>query len=148
MIRTAIDFLGSPNYARASVIAVNVWRGIPFFTIGLMAGLPTHGPVYEAADIDGASPWIKFRRITLPLVMPLLAVITTFSIIWTFADFHLIWIMTPGRAGQCHPYLWDLVVPAGHSRGTSRGGGGYIGLYFSGPADLCADHGPLFSRED
>ncbi len=97
IIRTPIDFLGLPNNARASVIAVNVWRGIPFFTIGLMAGLQTiNQSLYEAADIDGASPWVKFQRITLPLVMPLLAVITTFSIIWTFADFHLIWIMTRG----------------------------------------------------
>ncbi len=92
-----IDFLGNPINARISVIIVNIWRGIPFFTIGLMAGLQTiNQTLYEAADIDGATPWIKFKSITLPLIMPLLAVITTFSIIWTFADFQLIWIMTRG----------------------------------------------------
>jgi len=97
LIRQGIDFLGSPVNARISVIIVNIWRGIPFFTIGLMAGLQTiNKTLYEAADIDGATPWVKFKSITLPLVMPLLAVITTFSIIWTFADFQLIWIMTRG----------------------------------------------------
>ncbi len=119
LISEFIDFLGKPNNARASVIAVNIWRGIPFFTIGLMAGLQTiNRSLYEAADIDGASPWIKFRRITLPLIMPLLAVITTFSIIWTFADFHLIWIMTRGGpANATHIYgtlSYQRAIPGGH----------------------------------
>lgn len=114
-----INFLGDPNNARASVIAVNVWRGIPFFTIGLMAGLQTiNQSLYEAADIDGASPWVKFRKITVPLIMPLLAVITTFSIIWTFADFHLIWIMTRGGpANATHIYgtlSYQRAIPGGH----------------------------------
>jgi multiple sugar transport system permease protein len=119
MIQTPIDFLGHPNNARASVIAVNVWRGIPFFTIGLMAGLQTIDPaLYEAADMDGAGPWTKFKDITLPLVMPLLSVITTFSIIWTFADFHLIWIMTRGGpANATHIYgtlSYQRAIPGGH----------------------------------
>jgi multiple sugar transport system permease protein len=119
LISQFIDFLGKPNNARASVIAVNIWRGIPFFTIGLMAGLQTiNQSLYEAADIDGASPWIKFRRITLPLIMPLLAVITTFSIIWTFADFHLIWIMTRGGpVNATHIYgtlSYQRAIPGGH----------------------------------
>ena len=114
-----IDFLGNKNNARASVIAVNIWRGIPFFTIGLMAGLQTiNQSLYEAADIDGASPWVKFKKITLPLIMPLLAVITTFSIIWTFADFHLIWIMTRGGpANATHIYgtlSYQRAIPGGH----------------------------------
>lgn len=119
LIKQYIDFLGDPNNARGSVIAVNVWRGVPFFTIGLMAGLQTiNQSLYEAADIDGASPWTKFRRITLPLIMPLLAVITTFSIIWTFADFHLIWIMTRGGpANATHIYgtlSYQRAIPGGH----------------------------------
>jgi multiple sugar transport system permease protein len=119
IISNPIDFLGIPNNARASVIAVNVWRGIPFFTIGLMAGLQTINPsLYEAADIDGAGPWVKFKSITLPVIMPLLAVITTFSIIWTFADFHLIWIMTRGGpANATHIYgtlSYQRAIPGGH----------------------------------
>jgi multiple sugar transport system permease protein len=119
IIEAPIDFLGDPNNARASVIAVNVWRGIPFFTIGLMAGLQTIDPtLYEAADMDGAGPWVQFKSITLPLVMPLLSVITTFSIIWTFADFHLIWIMTRGGpANATHIYgtlSYQRAIPGGH----------------------------------
>jgi multiple sugar transport system permease protein len=119
VISSPIDFLGDPDNARASVIAVNVWRGIPFFTIGLMAGLQTIDPtLYEAADMDGAGPWVQFKNITLPLVMPLLSVITTFSIIWTFADFHLIWIMTRGGpANATHIYgtlSYQRAIPGGH----------------------------------
>lgn len=92
-----IDFLGDPWNARFSLIAANVWRGIPFFTIGLLAGLQTINPdLYEAAEIDGASAWNKFRKITLPLLTPLLTVVTVFSIIWTFADFQLVWVITKG----------------------------------------------------
>ena len=95
-----IDFLGDPWNARFSLIAANVWRGVPFFTIGLLAGLQTINPdLYEAAEIDGASAWKKFRRITLPLLTPLLTVVIVFSTIWTFADFQLVWIITKGGPG-------------------------------------------------
>lgn len=104
LIDGMINFLGDPWNARFSLIAANVWRGIPFFTIGLLAGLQTISPeLYEAADLDGASSWAKFRKITLPLITPLLAVVTAFSTIWTFADFQLVWIITKGGpAGATH----------------------------------------------
>ncbi len=103
-IDSYIDFLGDPWNARWSLIAANVWRGIPFFTIGLLAGLQTINPdLYEAAELDGASTWKKFRRITLPLLAPLMAVVTVFSTIWTFADFQLVWVITKGGpAGTTH----------------------------------------------
>ncbi len=106
LIDGMINFLGDPWNARFSLIAANVWRGIPFFTIGLLAGLQTISPeLYEAADLDGASFWSKFRKITLPLITPLLAVVTAFSTIWTFADFQLIWIITKGGpAGATHVF--------------------------------------------
>jgi multiple sugar transport system permease protein len=99
-----INFLGDGWNARWSLIAANVWRGVPFFTIGLLAGLQTISPdLYEAAEIDGAGAWKKFRKITLPLLMPLLTVVTVFSTIWTFADFQLVWIITKGGpAGATH----------------------------------------------
>jgi multiple sugar transport system permease protein len=101
-----IDYLGDPNLARMSIIIANVWRGIPFFAIGFLAGLQTISPtLYEAADVDGAGDWHKFRHITLPLLGPLLAIITTFSTIWTFADFQLVWIITRGGpANATHLY--------------------------------------------
>ncbi|MFH1242688.1 MAG: sugar ABC transporter permease [Pseudomonadota bacterium] len=104
LIDHMINFLGDPWNARLSLIGANVWRGIPFFTIGLLAGLQTINPdLYEAADLDGAGAWAKFRRITLPLLMPLLTVVTVFSTIWTFADFQLVWVITKGGpAGTTH----------------------------------------------
>jgi len=104
LIDSFINFLGDPWNARWSLIAANVWRGVPFFTIGLLAGLQTISPdLYEAAEIDGAGAWKKFRKITLPLLTPLLTVVTVFSTIWTFADFQLVWIITKGGpAGATH----------------------------------------------
>jgi len=97
LIDTTIDFLGDPNNARASVIAANIWRGIPFVAITLLAGLQTISPsLYEAATIDGATGWQRFRHVTLPLLTPIIAVVMTFSVLFTFTDFQLIWVMTRG----------------------------------------------------
>jgi len=114
-----IDFLGDPTNARISLIVANVWRGIPFFTIGLLAGLQTIDPtLYEAAAIDGAGSWKRFRRITLPLILPLMAVITTFSTIWTFGDFQLVWVITKGGpANATHLFgtlSFQRAIPGGH----------------------------------
>ena len=97
LITTNIDFLGDPNNARASVIFANIWRGIPFVAITLLAGLQTVSPsLYEAATLDGASRWQIFRYITYPLLTPIIAVVMTFSVLFTFTDFQLIWAMTRG----------------------------------------------------
>jgi multiple sugar transport system permease protein len=92
-----IDFLGEPWNARFSVIAANVWRGIPFVAISLLAGLQTI-PVslYEAATLDGASRWQMFRYVTYPLLTPIIAVVMTFSVLFTFTDFQLIYAITRG----------------------------------------------------
>ena len=92
-----IDFLGSPWNARFSVIAANVWRGVPFVAITLLAGLQTISPsYYEASAIDGATRWQQFRHITLPLLTPIIAVVMTFSVLFTFTDFQLIYVITRG----------------------------------------------------
>jgi multiple sugar transport system permease protein len=92
-----LNFLGDPNMARASVIFANIWRGVPFVAITLLAGLQTVSPsLYEAATIDGATPWQNFRYITFPLLTPIIAVVMTFSVLFTFTDFQLIWAMTRG----------------------------------------------------
>jgi multiple sugar transport system permease protein len=97
VISQNIDFLGDPNNARASVIFANIWRGVPFVAITLLAGLQTVSPsLYEAAIIDGASSWQRFRYITYPLLTPIIAVVMTFSVLFTFTDFQLIWAMTRG----------------------------------------------------
>jgi hypothetical protein len=80
-----------------SVIFANVWRGMPFVAISLLAGLQTISPsLYEAAAIDGATPWQMFRFVTLPLLTPIIAVVMTFSVLFTFTDFQLIYVLTRG----------------------------------------------------
>lgn len=97
LIDTYIDFLGTPWNARWSVIIANVWRGIPFVAICLLAGLQTISPsLYEAAALDGATQWQRFRYVTVPLLMPILAVVLTFSVLFTFTDFQLIYAITRG----------------------------------------------------
>jgi len=71
VIHTYINFLGEPNLARMSVIIANIWRGVPFIAICLLAGLQTISPsLYEAAAIDGANPFQKFWHVTLPMLSP------------------------------------------------------------------------------
>jgi multiple sugar transport system permease protein len=97
LIDRYIDFLGVPENARASLIAANIWRGIPFVAICLLAGLQTISPsLYEAAMIDGANAWQRFWHITLPMLMPILAVVLTFSVLFTFTDFQLVYAITRG----------------------------------------------------
>ncbi|MEP7030417.1 MAG: sugar ABC transporter permease [Pseudolabrys sp.] len=97
LITQNINFLGDVHWARASVIFANIWRGVPFVAITLLAGLQTVSPsLYEAATIDGASAWQRFRFITYPLLTPIIAVVMTFSVLFTFTDFQLIWAMTRG----------------------------------------------------
>src|SRR6185295_14749555 len=97
VIHTYINFLGEPNLARMSVIIANIWRGVPFIAICLLAGLQTISPsLYEAASIDGATPFQKFWNVTLPMLSPIIAVVMTFSVLFTFTDFQLIWVLTRG----------------------------------------------------
>jgi multiple sugar transport system permease protein len=97
LIHRYIDFLGDPWNARLSTVAANVWRGVPFVAICLLAGLQTIAPsLYEAAALDGASPWQRFRYVTLPLLTPIIAVVMTFSVLFTFTDFQLIYVLTRG----------------------------------------------------
>jgi multiple sugar transport system permease protein len=96
-IERPINFLGDPWNARFSVIAANVWRGVPFVAISLLAWLQTIPPsLMEAAALDGATRWQMFRRVTLPLLTPIIAVVMTFSVLFTFTDFQLIYVLTRG----------------------------------------------------
>ena len=97
LITQYIDFLGNPWNARFSTIAANIWRGVPFVAITLLAGLQTISPsYYEAASLDGATPFQQFRFVTLPLLTPIIAVVMTFSVLFTFTDFQLIYVLTRG----------------------------------------------------
>ena len=97
LIHQYVDFLGEPWNARLSAVAANVWRGVPFVAISLLAGLQTISPsFYEASSIDGATPWQQFWYVTLPMLTPIIAVVMTFSVLFTFTDFQLIYVLTRG----------------------------------------------------
>src|SRR5262245_61268613 len=91
------NWLGLSSYAMAAVIVVNVWRGLPFFAIIVLAGLVSiPREYYEAAEVDGAGSWGRFWHVTLPLLKPVLAVVILFSTIFTFSDFNIVQVLTRG----------------------------------------------------
>ena len=97
LINQSIPFLGDPKLALPSVIMVNLWAGIPFFTILLLAGLKAiDQELYEAASIDGASAWRKFLHVTLPGLKYIIIVETLLSTIWTFNGFTQVFLLTGG----------------------------------------------------
>jgi multiple sugar transport system permease protein len=97
LIGSRINWLGDPSLAMISVIIVNVWRGVPFYAISLLAGLQTINPeLQDAAAIDGARPWQRFWHVTWPLLLPVTMVVVLFSVIQTFADFQLVYVLTGG----------------------------------------------------
>ena len=112
------SWLGNPHLAMFSLIMVNTWRGLPFYAITLLAGLQTISPeLYEAATIDGATALARFRYVTLPLLKPVIFIVTMFSVIFTFADFQLVYVLTRGGpANATHlfaTYAFDVAMSGG-----------------------------------
>jgi multiple sugar transport system permease protein len=92
-----IPFLRDETWAMASLIFVNVWRGIPFFGITFLAAIQSVSPeILEASRIDGASRWVSFWRITFPLILPVVTVVVLISTIGTLGDFDLPFLLTRG----------------------------------------------------
>jgi multiple sugar transport system permease protein len=122
LVKQGPSWLGNPTLAMVSVILVNTWRGLPFFGITILAGLQTiPNDLMETATIDGAGWWGRFRYVTLPLLMPVIFIVTTFSIIFTFFDFQLVYVLTGGGpANATHlmaTYAYSISM-----------GGGQLGL--------------------
>ncbi|HEX2115919.1 MAG TPA: sugar ABC transporter permease [Alphaproteobacteria bacterium] len=93
----SVPWLADPYWARFSVILDNVWYGAPFFLIMYLAALKSvPEQLYEAAAIDGANAWQKFVHITLPMMRSIIAITVLFSLIVTFANFDIVWVMTQG----------------------------------------------------
>lgn len=118
IINRPINWLGDGDLAMVSIIIVNIWRGVPFFAISLLAGLQTISPdLNEAAAIDGAKPLQRFWYITWPLLLPVTMVVVLFSVIQTFADFQIVYVMTGGGpANATHlfaTYAYQLGVGTG-----------------------------------
>ena len=92
-----VAWLGQSSTALGAVIVTNIWRGFPFFGVSLLAGMQAiPAENYEAAEVDGASPWQKFWHITVPGLRTVLIIVTILSTIWTFNDFTIVYIMTGG----------------------------------------------------
>ena len=117
-IVTKLPFLSDGAWAMWCAILINTWRGMPFFAITLLAGLQTISPdLQEAASLDGANAWHRFWHVTWPLLKPVTVVVVVFSIIQTFADFQLIYVLTGGGpANSTHllaTYAYQLGVNSG-----------------------------------
>ena len=118
IITSGYSFLGNSTLAMGSLIVVNTWRGMPFYGITLLAGLQTiSADLHEAAAIDGATGFQRFVYVTLPVIKPVLAIVTMFSVIFTFGDFQLIYALTHGGpANATHVFsTWsfDIGMSAG-----------------------------------
>jgi arabinogalactan oligomer / maltooligosaccharide transport system permease protein len=101
----AVEWLRSPTEAFIAVIITNIWLGFPFMMVIALGGLQSiSNEFYEAADIDGASAWQKFRNITVPLLRPVMIPAITLGIIWTFNNINVVWLVTNGGepADQTH----------------------------------------------
>ena len=104
-----INWLGDSVLAMAAVMIVNVWRGVPFLAITLLAGLQMLSPEpSESASIDGASAFQRFWYVTLPLLVPVLLPVVLLSLIWTLSDFQLVYILTRGGPANSTHLLGTL----------------------------------------
>jgi multiple sugar transport system permease protein len=123
------NWLGQKYYAMTAVVAVNVWRGLPFFAITILAGLVSiPKDLYEAAETDGAGPVARFWHVTLPLLKPVLAIVVLFSTIFTFSDFNIVYVLTHGGPINSTHLFATLTRQVGLESGRI-GEGAAISLY-------------------
>src|SRR2546425_9530306 len=126
LVKENFSWLGNKTLAMVSIIGVNTWRGLPFYGITLLAGLQTISPdLYEAAAIDGATTRQRFRHVTLPLLKPVLIIVTMFSVIFTFSDFQLVYALTHGGPANATQLFATWAFDIGMS-------GGQLGLGAAG----------------
>jgi multiple sugar transport system permease protein len=118
LIADKLPFLSNGLYAMGCAIVVNTWRGMPFYAVSFLAGLQTINPdLHEAAALDGANGWQRFWSVTWPILKPVTVVVVVFSIIQTFADFQLVYVLTGGGPANetqiLATYAYQVGVAAG-----------------------------------
>lgn len=129
LIQINVPWLSNPYWAMFSIIMVNVWRGLPFFAITMLAGLVSiPKELYKAAYIDGAGAFKCFVHITLPLLKPLILIVVLFSTIFTISDFNIVYILTRGGPLNMTHLLSTLSFQVGLS-GGKLGQGAAISLF-------------------
>ncbi|HTK11478.1 MAG TPA: sugar ABC transporter permease [Ktedonobacteraceae bacterium] len=123
-----INWGSDPAWAFVAVIIVNIWLGIPFMTVTLLGGLQSiSAELYEAANMDGASHWQRFRYITLPMLRPIAFLVTLLDVIWTFNVFSVIFLITSGgpfhRSDTIFTFAWEeaFQVPQRYGLGGAYG---------------------------
>ncbi|GIV78390.1 sugar ABC transporter permease [Litorilinea aerophila] len=109
LVQSHVDFLSTKALAMPSVITASFWRGFPFWVISFLAALQNVPPeLYEAAAIDGAGAWQRFRHVTLPGIRHVVLVVVLLSTIWTTNSFEAVWLLTqggPSNATMTFPVL-------------------------------------------
>ncbi len=128
-ITTKVPFLSDGTYGMWCAIVINTWRGMPFFAITLLAGLQTISTdLQEAASLDGANGWQRFWHVTWPLLKPVTIVVVVFSVIQTFSDFQLIYVLTGGGPANATHLLATYAYQIGVATGL-LGEGAAISLF-------------------
>lgn len=112
-----VTWLYTPLPAFVAVTFVNIWLGIPFYMVTLLGGLQSiAGEYYEAAEIDGANAWQRFRNVTVPLIRPVAVPIVTLDVIWTFNNFNVIYLITQGEPNESTNILVTALYNAAFGR--------------------------------
>src|SRR2546422_426543 len=129
LITTKLPFLSDGTYGMWCAIVVNTWRGMPFFAITLLAGLQTiHPDLHQGSSLDGANGWQRFWYVTWPLLNPGAIVVVVFSVIQTFSDFQLIYVLTGGGPANSTHLLATYAYQVGVATGL-LGEGAAISLF-------------------
>ncbi len=129
VVDSNIAFLGSAFNARTSICLANIWRGVPFFAVSILAGLQAvPQDLHEAAALDGAGPWQRFLAVTLPVIRNIVLIATLFSIIWTFSDFQLVYVLTKGGPANATHVFGTYAYQTGMTQ-SAIGEGAAISLY-------------------
>ena len=129
IIADRLPFLSNGDWAMWCAVLVNTWRGMPFFAITLLAGLQTISTdLQEQASLDGATGWQRFWHVTWPLLKPVTLVVVVFSVIQTFSDFQLIYVLTGGGPANATHLLATYAYQIGVATGL-LGEGAAISLF-------------------
>jgi multiple sugar transport system permease protein len=131
IVHSPVGWLDDPSHALGAVIMVNVWLGIPFNMVILLAGLRTlPDELYEAAALDGANAWQRFRYITVPLLRPTLLAVAILGAIYTMKTFDLIWITTRGGPANATDILPTLAYEQVFNQFTFGTGAAILNVMF------------------
>ncbi len=130
LVESNIAFLGTRTNAIISLCIANIWRGTPFFAVAILAGLQAvPQELHEAAAIEGANSLQRFFAVTLPVIKGIIVITTLFSIIWTFADFQLVYVLTKGGPANSTHIFGTFAWQEGIGGAGKLGMGAAVSLY-------------------